>query len=244
MVAALGLSLAPRPAPAEITWAPPRPTSITIASGTVRPFFHIFGPGYGALTTLRVAHYFEKPFMLAVEAAPVAVVHENTGGGRIAHLRLHAAYADDIIEVGLGVGARLQRWGQDGLSLAATLRLGAIDGLHFNLEYVHSLVANYYTRRRSFVFSNMSGVIAVPIGARTALELEGGLGFDFWAFATLGLRHRLIGQGGAGTWDVRAGAGGAWIVDRFPCQYQDPAPCVGAAGAMGPTITFGAEYRF
>jgi hypothetical protein len=244
--AAFGLlALGPARAGADgIPWTPPRPRGTTAVTATVRPFVHLLAPGWGALSHLRVAHYFERPLVLSVEASPLALVVESGGGGAIAHLRAHAAYVDDVLEVGVGLGGRLQRWGQSGLSLAGVLRLGALDGLHASLEYVYSLVANYYTRRRRLLFSNVSGNIAVPLGTRTAAELEGGLGFDFWLYGTLGLRHRLRGEGGAGTFDIRAGAGLAWIVDRFPCQYQDPTPCVGAAGAVGPTITAGIERRF
>jgi hypothetical protein len=243
--AALGFLLPwPRPAAGEIDWAPPRPKQTFSVAGIVRPFFHLLEPGWGILSSFRAAYYFEIPLVVAIEASPVAFVHEVSGGGSINHFRAHAAYADDIIEVGAGIGARIQKNGQNGLSLAGTLRLGAIDGLHFTGEYVHSLVSNYYTRRRDWRFSSTSGNFAVPFGPRTAFELEGGLGLDFWAYATLGLRHRIRGTGGPGTLDVRAGAGAAWIIDRFPCQYQDPTPCVGAAGAMGPTITAGVEYRF
>jgi hypothetical protein len=225
-------------------WAPPLPRDTTIVTAMVRPYVHLAGPGGGVLAHARVAHYFQSPFVVFAEVAPAAFVVESSDTGALTHARLHAAYADDLIEIGVGAGGRLQRFGPSGLSFAGTLRLGALDGVHAQLEYVYSLVDNYYTRRRSLSLAAVSGSVSVPLGARVWLQLDGGVGFDAFAYGTASLRHRLRGDGGRGTLDIVAGGGFAWVVDRFPCQYQDPTPCTGAAGALGPTLALGIDWRF
>src|SRR4029079_14411418 len=59
-----------------------------------------------------------------------------------------------------------------------------------------------------------------------------------------GLRHRLFGNGGPGTWYVSGGFGLAMIVDKSPCEYNNAYPCGSSATSCGPTVSAGLEYRF
>ena len=85
----------------------------------------------------------------------------------------------------------------------------------------------------------------MPVARRLALQLDTGLSLDTWAFATLGLRHRLFGDGGRGTWFVSGAFGLAMVVDKSPCDYN-------AAGSLrrrrrrrtGRRSSVGLEYRF
>jgi hypothetical protein len=58
----------------------------------------------------------------------------------------------------------------------------------------------------------------VPVSRRLALQLDTGLSLDTWAFATLGLRHRLFGDGGPGTWFVSGAFGLAMVIDKGGLQ--------------------------
>jgi hypothetical protein len=232
------------PAAHASIWAPPLPRNTTALAFTVRPFLHLVGPGWGALASARATHYFRRPLAVAVELSPLALVVERGTPGYISHARLYAGYADDFIELGLGVGARLQRWGPSGISAAGSLRLGALDGLNLQLTYVYSLVQNQWRPERRWAVASVAAAIGVPLHRRVRLEVEGSLGFDFWIHGTVGLRHRLWGDGGRGTLDVRAGAGLVFIQDRFRCQYTDPTPCRGGAAGFGPTLMVGVERRF
>jgi hypothetical protein len=225
-------------------WTPPLPRRTTMASFALRPFLHLVGPGWGGLADGRVTHYFRFPLALGVELAPLALVVERGTGGYITHARLYAGYADDFLELGLGLGGRLQRWGPDGFSMAASLRLGALDGLNGQLRYAYSLVQNPYRRERRWAIASVAATVAVPVHRRVRVEIDGSLGFDLWIHATAGLRHRLWGDGRRGTLDLRAGAGLVFIEDRFPCIYGDPTPCLGAAVGFGPTLMFGVDRRF
>jgi hypothetical protein len=69
--------------------------------------------------------------------------------------------------------------------------------------------------------------------------------FEGWAYATLGLRQRLAGEGGPGTWLLSGAFGGAWVHDRASCDYQATVPCpAGSAMSFGPTVMFGVERPF
>jgi hypothetical protein len=231
-------------APAPSLFAPPAPRDLTRATLELRPFLGLIANSWGGIGDARVEHYFGVPFMLGLELAPLAFASSGSGPGAIAHARLHAAYVTSYLAVGLGVGGRLQRFGRSGLSLAPTLRLGALDGLNLAVEYSYVVAPNQYTGKDTVGFSNVLGTLTVPVTRSLALQLEGAFSLDLWAYATLGLRQRLRGDGGPGTWFVSAALGGAWIADRAPCNYDALTPCGGSALSFGPTISVGVERRF
>jgi hypothetical protein len=233
--------------PAISLLAPPRLRRTTRLALELRPFLGLIPNSWGGVGTARLERYFDRPFMLGIALAPLAVAGDGQGPGAIAHLRVHGAYVTDYLAVGLGIGARLQRFGRSGLSIAPTLRLGSLDGLHLAIEYSHAAGANQYTGRRMMGFSYALAGLQVPLGRRVALILDGGLSLDLWAYATLGVRHRLLGDGGPGTWLVSGAFGLALVVDRALCDYGVAVPCAGVGGpasAFGPTIGVGVERRF
>ena len=243
-LAALLVAAPASPVRAQSLLAPPLPRQTTTVNVTVRPFLHLVGPGWGALATARATHYFQRSWAAGVELFPVALVVGRESTGIITHARLYGGYATDFLEIGLGLGGRLQRWGPSGLSMAGSLRLGALDGLNLQLSYAYSLVQNQWRPERRWAVAGASGAIGVPVHRRVRIEVEGSVGFDFWAHGTVGLRHRVWGEGGRGTLDVRAGAGLVFIEDRFRCMYGSPEPCRGGAVGYGPTLMFGVERRF
>ncbi len=222
--------------------APPLIRGVTRVRATVRPFFNLTNPGGGAISDVEIEHYFQAPLKLSLTLDPAAVAYAPPATGAIAHLRAGAAFATQFLEVGAGAGLRLQRNGPGGYSLAASLRLGSLDGLNLNLRYGYSIVRNYFTERRTLAFSNLMAAVQVPVTRSVSLFLDSGFSFDVWAYTLIGLRHRLTGDGGPGTWFIHGGFGLAWIVDR--CQYVDPSPCENSAWVFGPTISIGAERRF
>ena len=224
--------------------APPRPRGLTRVATTWRPFLGFVGNSWGTIGEARIEHYFDRPFMLGVELAPVAFASAGDGLGAATHARLIAAYVSDYLTLGLGVGARLQRFGSSGLSLAPSLRLGSLDGLHLELTYTHSIARNKYTEKPTVGFSNVLANIQVPVARRVALRLDLGLSLDTWAFVTLGARTRLYGDGGPGTWFLSGGFGLAMVIDQSGCNYGATVPCGPSATSYGPTLSVGLEYRF
>ena len=98
-------------APLPSLMAPPRPRNLTRVETTWRPFLGFVGNSWGTIGEARVEHYFGRPFMLGVELAPVAIASAGDGLGAATHVRLIGAYVTDYLSLGLGVGARLQRFG-------------------------------------------------------------------------------------------------------------------------------------
>jgi hypothetical protein len=207
------------------------------------PVLGLTSNSWGGLGQIRVEHYFRSPLVLGVELAPVALASSGEGLGALAQARLHAAYATRYLAVGLGVGAQLQRFGRSGLSIAPTLRLGRLDGLELELEYAYNVAPNRFTGRRTVGFSDLLATGRVPLTDRLALQLQAGLNLQAWIFMTFGLRQRLVGNGGPGSWFVSAGFGAAWIEDRAACDQPDLS-CGSTAMSFGPTIGFGLEHRF
>jgi hypothetical protein len=184
------------------------------------------------------------PYKLGVEISPLALVGVPEGLGAIAHARVRGAFASDDIEIGIGIGPRLQHFGPSGLSVAPALRIGALDGLNLRVEVSHSLIRNYYTGKAQFALASAAAWLDVPVSRKSAITLDGGYGLDLWVYTNLGLRQRITGDGGPGTLFVGASFGLVWIVDRFPCQYGDIAPCRGAAWGLGPTVALRVDKRF
>ncbi|MES1209187.1 MAG: hypothetical protein ABUS79_24885 [Pseudomonadota bacterium] len=209
----------------------------------LRPVLGLTANSWGGLGELRYAHDFRAPFTVGIEVAPFSVVSSGEGAGTEIQVRLHAAYSTTYLAVGLGAGGQLRRFGRNALSLASTVRLGRLDGLSVTLEYAYALAANQYTGRRTIGFSDVLGRVQVPLTDRLMLRLEGGLDLQSWLFTTIGLRHRIVGDGGAGSWFVSAGFGVAGIEDRASCDNPALA-CGRSALSFGPTISFGLEHRF
>jgi hypothetical protein len=224
--------------------APPRPRDLTRVETTWRPFIGFVGNSWGTIGEARVEHYFKGPFMLGVELSPVAIASSGEGLGAATHARVLGAFVTDSVSLGLGVGARLQRFGSSGLSLSPSLRLGSMDGLNFELTYTHTIAPNKYTGKATTGFSNALAKLQVPVSRRVALQLDTGLSLDTWGFITLGARHRLFGDGGPGTWFVSGAFGLAMVVDQSPCNYDAVIPCGSSATSYGPTVSAGLEYRF
>ncbi len=223
---------------------PPLERNMTRIVANVRPFFNLVGSGGGALSDLSIEHYFEAPWKIALELSPLALVYVPEGFGTIANARVRGAFAADYVELGLGVGGRFQRWGPDGWSVSPSLRLGSIDGMNLRVESGYSLVRNYYTGVAGFAWSYALGALDIPVAKNATLTLEGGYGIDLWVYSTLGLKQKIYGDGGPGTLSVGGSLGLVWIIDRFPCQYGDIAPCRGASWGIGPTIAIRIDRRF
>jgi len=182
--------------------------------------------------------------MLGVELSPVAIASTGDGLGAVTHARVIGAFTTNYLSLGLGIGTRLQNFGTSGLSIAPSLRLGSMDGLNLELTYTHTLARNRFTDKPTMGFSNVLAKIQVPVARTLALQLDTGLSLDTWAYATIGLRHRLFGDGGPGSWFISGAFGLAMVVDKTVCDYSAAVPCSGAATSYGPTMSFGLEYRF
>ncbi len=218
--------------------------ALTRVYGTTRPFLATLGSGFAALNELGVEHDFASGLSLGLQVAPFALVLERDATGAITHVRAHVGYTSELLAVGAGIGGHLQHYGASGLSLATTLRLGYLDGLHFLVENTYTVTRNFYSGRREAALEGIEGELSLPLGRRFSLLLEGGFATDLWAYATLGGETFLRGTGGPGSLKMRAGFGIAAVIDNFPCIYGDRTVCENRAAAVGPTISAGLEARY
>jgi hypothetical protein len=210
----------------------------------LQPFLGLTGNSWGSLGEARFEHDFRFPLTLGLELAPVAFAANGNGTGALAEARATAAFSTRYLAIGLGLGGQLQRFGRNGLSAAPTLRLGRRDGLNLSVEYAYSVAANQYTGQRTIGFSNIVGTLQIPLTERLALQIDGGLNLKAWAYTTIGLRERLTGDGGPGSWFVSGGLGAAWFSQQSGCNYDAVIPCGPSAMSFGPTVAFGFERRF
>ena len=231
---------------ARSVWAPPTPREMTRVVLVTRPFLGTIRNTWGAISDARAEHYFARPFMLGLEMAPIAVaVNDTYGTGAITHLRLHAAYVTDFLTIGFALGERLRHFGTSGVSLGPTLRLGTLDGLRLELSFGYVVARNPYSGKPTLGFSNTTGTLSVPLSQRLAAALDAGFSLDVWIFLTLGLRQRLTGDGGPGSWFVSGAFGLAWVSDRTVCRFEGGVGCSGGTAlSFGPTVAAGLERRF
>ena len=223
--------------------APAHPGGVTRVRAKLRPILGVSDGGGGALAELAVDHYFQSPWRLTLEIAPLALAMGD-GSGSIGHFRIGGAYASEFVEIGATAGTRLHNLGAAGISFAAFLRLGAVDGLNLTVTNGYVWKRNRYTGRATVGLDSMTGVFTVPLSRRFALYTEGAYSSDSWMYASLGLRYRLAGEGRSGTWFLSGSLGLAWVLDRPPCPYPDTGWCSGSTWAAGPTIGLGIERRF
>jgi hypothetical protein len=232
------------PARAEL-FSAERPRELTRVSMETRPFLNLTGNGGGgAISDLVVEHYFGFPFKLTASLSPVAVGIDRFDKGSIAHARIGGSYVARHFELGLEAGTRLQNLGASGLSLAAQLRLGVLDGLNLTVNYGYILARNYASGEPTTSLSSARARLEVPLTSSVKAFLDTGFSFDVWAYAMLGLTQTLGGDLAHAPWRVTVGFGLAGVIDRFSCTYRFPAPCPGSTSALGLALQLGIERRF
>jgi hypothetical protein len=245
----LAILLSTTPARAQLeahsVIAPPSPVALTRFTAEVRPFLSLTGNGGGgAISDLVLERYFKNHLKLSGELAPIALGIDRYDKGAIVHGRLGIAYWTDLLEVGIAAGTRLQNLGGGGYSLAAQLRLGAIDGLRLLVGYGYVVARNYNTGKVGASLSNIRAKISVPVSRRARLFLDGAFSYDVWVYGIVGLEQALGGDLSDAPWRLSLGFGPALVVDRFGCAARYPVPCGRSTTGLGPTIAVGLERRF
>lgn len=225
--------------------APPRPAGVTRVIGELRPFISLTGNGGGgAIADLTIEHHLRQPLKLWLALAPVAASIDRFDAAMISHARLGVAYASDLVELGVSAGSRIQNFSGAGVSVAAHLRLGAVDGLNLAMTYGYLIARSYYSGDVGASFSNVRGKVSVPISSRARLYFDGAFSYDVWLYAIFGLEQAIGGSMSTAPWRVWGGFGAAYTINRFGCEARYPAPCEGSSSALGLTFSAGIERRF
>jgi hypothetical protein len=146
------------------------------------------------------------------------------------------------LDLGLTAGRQLARDGSAGLSLAAHLRLGAREGVNLTARYAYLIARDPASAGPESGALGPHGALSIPLGQRLALTAEGSFLGDAGALGTLGLTHRVAGDGGPGSWFLSGGLGLAF--QRTGPDCGGARLCLNEAWSAAPAAILGVEGRF
>ncbi len=226
--------------------APPRVAGIWTIAVVARPFFVLEQLGVGALNELSVGYQSVGPLRAQLQLSPVAFASAGEGttfaGVGIGLL----SYDTRLFEIGFGVGVQTVNDGDfepgSGLTIAQSLRFGALDGLSLSLRNDVSLFHS------EFEYSAFSGEAQVPVADKGWLVMEGGGGTVGYAFFEVGGKVLITGNGTRGSLFVRGTIGYAALFENRPVSAIDTGNGVFFDGFNdlyygGPLIGLGVEWR-
>lgn len=228
---------------------PPRVYGVWDLRTVLRPILNIGKVGGGVSGELGVARRTEY-FRFGLNISPVSYVGATdegsvfSAGGYVFGAVDHAIYS-----AGIGVGANTvndtdgESESGSGLSIVQLLRIGAVDGLHFESR----VEAVIFRSEVLFSYLQLQGQIAV---ADTAwLVVRGGGGSLGYGFGEVVVRNLLWGTGQAGSTFLELGLGGAGLFEQA-CVGAGCEPVVSAGTEIGverdvggPMFTAGLEWR-
>lgn len=228
---------------------PPRVHGVWDLRTVLRPILNIGNVGGGVSGEFGVARRTEH-FRFGMNLSPISYVGATdegsvfAAGGYVFGAVDHAIYS-----AGIGVGANTvndtdgESESGSGLSIVQLLRIGAVDGLHFESR----VEAVIFRSEVLFSYLQLQGQIAV---ADTAwLVLRGGGGSLGYAFGEVVVRNLLWGTGQAGSTFLELGLGGAGLFEQA-CVGAGCEPVVSAGTEIGvdrdvggPMFTAGLEWR-
>jgi hypothetical protein len=225
--------------------SPPRVAGIWTIAGVVRPFFVLEQLGVGALNELSVGYQSVGPLRAQLQLSPVAFASADQGttfaGVAIGLL----SYDTRLFEIGLGMGVQTVNDGDfepgSGLTIAQSLRFGALDGLSLSLRNDVSLFHS------EFEYSAFSGEAQVPVADKGWLVMEGGGGTVGHAFFEVGGKVLVTGNGTRGSLFLRGTIGYAALFETRPVSAILPGNGFFSGFDElyygGPLIGLGVEWR-
>ena len=147
------------------------------------------------------------------------------------------------LDLGLSAGSHLADDGSAELALVASLRLGEVKGVNVTAYYGYSLQKMRLAGGPRWQRIGPRGSLTVPLTPELAFKGEGvftaGKGL-----ATVGLKHRLTGDGGPDSWFVSAGIGLSFLRGENGCSAYGRGYCINENWSAAPTVIFGIERKF
>jgi hypothetical protein len=228
---------------------PPRVYGVWDLRTVLRPILNIGNVGGGVSGELGLARRTEY-FRFGVNLSPISYVGATDEGSVFsAGGYVFGAVDHNIYSAGIGVGANTvndtdgESESGSGLSIVQLLRIGAVDGLHFESR----VEAVIFRSEVLFSYLQLQGQIAV---ADTAwLIVRGGGGSLGYGFGEVVVRNLLWGTGQAGSTFLELGLGGAGLFEQA-CVGAGCEPVVSAGTDIGtdrdvggPMFTAGLEWR-
>lgn len=223
--------------------APPRASDLWTVSGVIRPFFVLEELGLGALNELSVGYQSSGPLRYQLQLSPLAFASAGPGSTVAAVVIGLVSYDTRLFEIGLGFGFQTVNDGNyepgTGLTVAQSLRFGALDGLNLSLRNDVSLFHS------EFDYSAFSGEAQIPVSDRGWMVLEGGGGTVGYAFFEVGGKVLLMGNGTRGSVFLRGTIGYAALYENQPLVTDFDGGFFGGEELYygGPLLGLGVEWR-
>jgi hypothetical protein len=191
--------------------------------------------GVGGLLDAFVTRHFAGPFMLRAQVSPLAFAFVDSGGGSAFGAHLLVGLDTQFLELALGIGAASTESTSSAFALVQSLRVGALDGLHLAVQ------TNVYVLDKRFEFGAVTGVVQIPVRDGWWFIARGGGGPVGFYFGDVGVRYRVHGDGGAGSFFVQGVLGGVGLFGPYTC---DPTTyyCT-SSDSSGPALGVGVEWR-
>jgi hypothetical protein len=228
----------------ESVMAPPRVADSYEVGFMVRPFIPLSNLGLGLPVAVWGVYRLEEPVSLRLRADPISLGFGD--GDTIFGLGLHLLGALDLplFEIGLGVGyasVNAEGAGGWGFSIEQHVRLGALDGLHFDVDN------SFVFFEDQFLYGGTFATFRIPLSAGWWMNLAGGWRQAGTWLGELGMRVRLSGNGHRGSLFLSASVGVAGVFGRVkrtdPGWGGQPYVFTTEEQYYGPMIGFGMEWR-
>lgn len=212
---------------------PERASGIWRITTNLDLFLPIGSIGIGGLLDASVTRHFEGPFLLRAQIAPLGFAFVNSGGGSAFATHLVFGLDTQFLELALGAGSSTTDGFTSSFSLLQSLRIGALDGLHLAFQ------TNVVIVDDQFQLGAVNGDIQVPLLERWWLLMRGGGGPAGYVFGDVGVRYRVKGNGGAGSFFLSGMIGGVALVGATRCSEFS----CDSASSGGPALGVGLEWR-
>ena len=217
---------------------PPRTGGIISIGGHGRVMLPIGTLGIGGLFDAEATWHAETLFALRARLFPLggAVLADGRTGGNFG-AAVEGLFDSQFFAIGLGVGVEqymsfVQVFGGFGqtsgftFGLTQVLRVGALDGISFSARNHLAVVG------AAFNFTGLEGALQIPISRTWWLLIRGGGSVAPLAWAELGMRIAVKGNGGPDTLFLTPSLGFAGLNSGTAFGM-----------AFGPTAGIGFEYR-
>jgi hypothetical protein len=224
--------------------APPRAHGLWSLSGVIRPCFVLDQRGFGAMNELAVGYQTKGPLRLQLLLSPIAFSSADDGSALSTAALGLVSYDTRLFEIGLGMGGQTVNDGNyepgSGLTIAQSLRFGALDGLHLSIRNDISLFHS------EFDYSAFNGAAQIPVSDRGWLVLQGGGGSVGYGFFEMGGKVLWFGNGTRDSLFLRGTIGYATVYRRansFVFLPDSGAVDGDDVDHAGPLVGFGMEWR-
>ena len=240
------------------TFLPPRLGGLWEFEFTARPFLALGTFGFGTISDATVRRRLHGPWASEFRLEPLGLGLAEEGNVVAMSGNLLGSYDTRVFAVGLGAGwsaindnfeeqslrsddaggiepTRFDRV-RSGLSIAQSVRLGSVDGMHL---MVYNAFILY---RDEFHYGGTTASAQFPVRDGVWFLLRGGGGVATgYGYGEIGLRVRAFGAGDRGTLFLTPTIGGGGLSGERDCDAYEG--CVESVSYGGPLVGLGVLWR-